>query len=73
MATPSLTQYQRKRDFRHTREPPGEAAASQEGHLYVMHKHAARRLHFDLRIEQNGVLRSWALAARAASVSCRRR
>ncbi len=60
MATPSLTQYRHKRDFQRSREPPG-AAPSQAGHLYVMHKHAARRLHFDLRMEQDGVLRSWAL------------
>ena len=60
MATFSISEYQRKRDFRRSREPPG-AAPSQAGHLYVMHKHAARRLHFDLRMEQDGVLRSWAL------------
>lgn len=65
MATPSLHAYQRKRDFSRSPEPavtapPGEAPA-QAGHLYVMHKHAARRLHFDLRMEQAGVLRSWAL------------
>ncbi len=64
MATPSISEYRRKRDFRRSPEPaitapPG--AALQPGHLYVMHKHAARRLHFDLRIEQDGVLRSWAL------------
>lgn len=66
MATPSTNEYRRKRDFGRTPEPdvsapPGEAAVSQAGHLYVMHKHAARRLHFDLRMEQDGVLRSWAL------------
>ncbi|MEN6584984.1 MAG: DNA ligase D [Sulfuricella sp.] len=61
MATPSLSEYQHKRDFRRSREPAGAAPALQAGHLYVMHKHAARRLHFDLRIEQDGVLRSWAL------------
>jgi len=60
MATPSINEYQRKRDFHRTREPVGAAAAVQP-HLYVMHKHAARRLHFDLRMEQDGVLRSWAL------------
>ncbi len=60
MATPHLNEYQRKRDFRRTREPAGAAPALQP-HLYVMHKHAARRLHFDLRMEQDGVLRSWAL------------
>jgi len=61
MATLSLNEYRRKRDLRRSREPPGAAPALQAGHLYVMHKHAARREHFDLRIEQNGVLRSWAL------------
>lgn len=65
MATPSITEYRRKRDFRRSPEPdvaaPPGAAPAQAGHLYVMHKHAARRLHFDLRIEQDGVLRSWAL------------
>jgi bifunctional non-homologous end joining protein LigD len=58
---PSLHEYQRKRDFRRSREPPGAASALQSGHLYVMHKHAARHDHFDLRIEQDGALRSWAL------------
>jgi bifunctional non-homologous end joining protein LigD len=66
MATPSINEYRRKRDFRRTSEPdvaapPGEVAVAQAGHLYVMHKHAARRLHYDLRMEQDGVLRSWAL------------
>jgi bifunctional non-homologous end joining protein LigD len=61
MAHAALHAYQRKRDFRRSREPPGALAPQEAGHLYVMHKHAARRLHFDLRIEQGGVLRSWAL------------
>lgn len=66
MPTLSINEYQHKRDFRRSPEPniaaPADAApAVQGGHLYVMHKHAARRLHFDLRIEQDGVLRSWAL------------
>ncbi|HCI14902.1 MAG: DNA ligase D [Gallionellales bacterium GWA2_60_142] len=61
MATPSINEYKRKRDFRRSPEPAGAEPAVQSGHLYVMHKHAARRLHFDLRIEQDGVLRSWAL------------
>jgi bifunctional non-homologous end joining protein LigD len=65
MATAHLNEYQRKRDFRRTPEPytaaPAGAAAAVQPHLYVMHKHAARRLHFDLRMEQDGALRSWAL------------
>jgi bifunctional non-homologous end joining protein LigD len=66
MATPSLNEYRRKRDMRRSPEPavtapPDAVPAVRAGHLYVMHKHAARRLHFDLRMEQDGVLRSWAL------------
>lgn len=61
MKNPSVHEYRRKRDFRRSSEPVGGTAPLQSGHLYVMHKHAARRLHFDLRIEQDGVLRSWAL------------
>lgn len=66
MATPSINEYRRKRNPRRSPEPDiaapaGEIETAPGGHLYVMHKHAARRLHFDLRIEQDGVLRSWAL------------
>lgn len=58
-----LKQYRRKRDFRRTPEPEGAAAgdATAGARLFVVHKHAARRPHFDLRLEQNGVLRSWAV------------
>ena len=61
MATSPLKEYLNKRDFRRTREPPGAGPAAQGGRRYVMHKHASRHEHFDLRIEQDGVLRSWAL------------
>lgn len=57
-----LKEYHRKRDFARTREPAGEARGeAASGNLYVMHKHAASHDHFDLRLEQDGVLRSWAL------------
>ncbi|WP_010629700.1 DNA ligase D [Halomonas sp. KM-1] len=57
-----LEEYRRKRDFERTREPAGGTdKGSATGNLYVMHKHAASHDHFDLRLEQNGVLRSWAL------------
>ena len=57
-----LEEYRRKRDFRKTREPAGDDnAASSSGERYVMHKHAASHDHFDLRLEQDGVLKSWAL------------
>jgi bifunctional non-homologous end joining protein LigD len=65
MSTPVSTRldpYRRKRDFTRSREPAGaDALAGNSGALYVMHKHAASHDHFDLRIEQDGVLRSWAL------------
>ncbi len=56
-----LKEYRRKRDFTKTLEPSGADAAVDAGCLYVMHRHAASHDHFDLRLEENGVLRSWAL------------
>lgn len=56
-----LEEYRRKRDFRKTLEPSGADTAVAKGCLYVMHRHAASHDHFDLRLEQDGVLRSWAL------------
>ncbi len=73
MPRPSLHDYQRKRDFNRSREPAGTSPVQQEGHLYVMHKHAARHEHFDLRLEQDGVLRSWALPKGPALESGERR
>src|SRR5688500_16882387 len=58
----SLARYQRKRDFRHTPEPRGDEKLRQRaGGIFVIQKHAARRLHYDLRLELNGVLVSWAV------------
>ena len=57
-----LKEYRRKRDFEQSREPAGsEQADANSGDRYVMHKHAASHDHFDLRLEQDGVLLSWAL------------
>jgi bifunctional non-homologous end joining protein LigD len=58
-----LKDYQRKRDFSRTREPRGESVvvAPGAGRLYVVQKHAATRLHYDLRLELDGVLKSWAI------------
>ncbi|MGQ4878740.1 DNA ligase D [Billgrantia sp. LNSP4103-1] len=57
-----LEEYRRKRDFTRTREPAGSTSGDvSAGDRYVMHKHAASHDHFDLRLEQDGVLRSWAL------------
>lgn len=58
----SLTEYRRKRDFRTSPEPSGQVAASASRQLrYVIQKHAASNLHFDLRLEMGGVMKSWAL------------
>jgi DNA ligase D-like protein (predicted 3'-phosphoesterase) len=57
----SLNEYQRKRDFKKTSEPEGEVAAG-ERRIYVIQKHAASHLHFDLRLEMDGVLKSWAVS-----------
>src|SRR6185436_11089845 len=58
--TDRLGTYQAKRSFEQTPEPEGVVGRS-DGHRFVVHKHAARRLHFDLRLEMVGVLRSWAV------------
>src|SRR4026207_1529729 len=55
-----LSTYRAKRSPDRTPEPFGGAEAG-PGQLFVVHKHAARRLHFDLRLEMEGVLLSWAV------------
>ncbi len=71
----SLDEYRRKRDFAKTAEPSGGGAGARKpsagrgrgqsesdgGLSFVVHKHAARRLHYDLRLELEGVLLSWAV------------
>jgi len=55
-----LDDYRRKRDFRRTPEPRGKTA-HHAGYQYVIQKHDARRLHYDFRLELDGVLKSWAV------------
>ncbi|HEY0552753.1 MAG TPA: DNA polymerase ligase N-terminal domain-containing protein, partial [Thermoanaerobaculia bacterium] len=55
-----LTEYKKKRNFRATPEPEGKVKAT-KGHSFVIQKHAATRLHYDFRLEMEGVLRSWAV------------
>ncbi len=59
----SLVAYRKKRNFASTREPTGVTAApsSRSGARFVIQKHAARRLHYDFRLEVDGVLKSWAV------------
>jgi len=61
---PALEQYKAKRDFAKTPEPSGRVSrkrANSAGGIFVIHKHAATRLHYDLRLEHDGVLWSWAV------------
>src|SRR5271156_1120072 len=55
-----LKEYQRKRNFRVTPEPQGREL-KKKGQLYVIQKHAASHLHYDFRLELDGVLKSWAV------------
>jgi len=56
----SLRTYREKRDFQKTSEP-APRRGSRGGNQFVVQKHDARRLHFDLRLELDGVLKSWAV------------
>ena len=58
----SLDEYGRKRRFERTPEPPALVPEGRgDGAVFVVHRHDARRLHWDLRLEMEGVLRSWAV------------
>ena len=57
-----LSQYRQKRDFTKTAEPTGKARLARATHpRFIIQKHAARRLHYDLRLEVDGVFKSWAV------------
>ena len=56
-----LSEYNRKRDFKKTAEPAGRRASSDGGNRFIVQKHDATRLHWDFRIEVDGVLKSWAV------------
>jgi bifunctional non-homologous end joining protein LigD len=57
----ALEEYRSKRRFDQTPEPQGEVKPGASNLLYVFHKHAAGQLHYDLRLEMDGVLKSWAV------------
>ncbi len=57
----SLTKYKQKRKFSETPEPEGKKAAGKGQLKFVIQRHAATRLHYDFRLEMEGVLKSWAV------------
>jgi bifunctional non-homologous end joining protein LigD len=62
MTKPALSIYRAKRNFSKTDEPAGRKAPAPSSRLrFVVQKHAARRLHYDLRLELDGVFKSWAI------------
>ncbi|MBX9458670.1 MAG: DNA ligase D [Rhizobium sp.] len=70
----ALDTYHAKRDFSRTREPRGKGSAQKKAaNSFVIQKHAATRLHYDLRLEMDGVLRSWAVTRGPSLVAGERR
>lgn len=57
----SLEKYREKRDFRKTSEPKGSREKASAKPIFVIQKHDASRLHYDIRLEVDGVLKSWAV------------
>ena len=62
MAKKKLAAYRAKRDFKRTSEPSGKGSLKRaEYPRFIVQKHAATRLHYDLRLEHDGVFKSWAV------------
>jgi bifunctional non-homologous end joining protein LigD len=60
-AAAKLAKYRSMRDFSRTAEPSGASRTAQPGHSFVIQQHAARRMHYDFRLELDGVLLSWSV------------
>jgi bifunctional non-homologous end joining protein LigD len=57
----TLKKYIKKRKFESTPEPKGKISSSKSKNIFVIHEHHATNLHWDLRLEMDGVLKSWAV------------
>ena len=57
----ALQDYNSKRKFGETSEPEGKTKKSEDKLIFVIQRHAASRLHYDFRLEMDGVLKSWAV------------
>ncbi len=60
-AKAQLKDYNTRRDFRRTPEPKGDVKSRKGKPVFVVQKHDARRLHYDFRLEHEGILLSWAV------------
>jgi len=61
MASSSLSEYKKKRKFDKTPEPGPQKKRTRSGRMFVVQKHRATQLHYDFRLEADGVLKSWAV------------
>lgn len=61
MASKKLSKYKKKRDFKKTPEPSGGKKKKSKKPVFVIQKHDANKLHYDFRLEVDGVLKSWAV------------
>ena len=68
----SLKEYKAKRDFKKTAEPVAKIKKAGKALIYVVHKHAATHLHFDLRLEWKGALMSWAVPKQPSNSGIKR-